>query len=312
MHLANHLLDTPTCVATAAIAGGALAYGGWKLSRDAARPAAGWFAAVAALVFAAQMINFPVDPGTSGHVIGGVVAATLLGPAAGMFAVFLVLAVQCLLFADGGLAVLGANTLNMAVLPAAMMALVAKFFGERSSAKHAAVVGATAWASVVAAAALCSLEMAASGTFALTAVLGPMLGVHALIGLAEAFLTAAAVVAAQDHTPKPVAARKSSASGFEPRWAVTLGLALAVATALAPLAASSPDGLERVVAGLGLGDVSEPAPVTALLRDYGQERWADWSLATSAAGIIGVAVVFLLGAVAVGGATTFAKRKAID
>ena len=146
---------------------------------------------VAALIFAAQMFNFPVDQGTSGHLIGGVLAVVLLGPFAGTLAVAAVVIIQALFFADGGLIVMGANVVNMACLGALasyyIYAGLKKFLLEWQS------VAVAAWCSVMIAATAASLEIGLSGTFALGAVLGAMLKVHAVIGIAEALITIALV-----------------------------------------------------------------------------------------------------------------------
>jgi cobalt/nickel transport system permease protein len=142
---------------------------------------------VAALIFAAQMFNFPIDQGTSGHLIGGVLAVVLLGPFAGTIAVAAVVIIQALFFADGGLIVLGANVVNMACLAALasyyIYSAVKRYFLEWVS------VAIAAWSSVMIAAVAASLEIGISGTFALAAVMGAMLKVHAVIGAAEALIT---------------------------------------------------------------------------------------------------------------------------
>jgi len=142
---------------------------------------------VAALVFAAQMFNFPIAQGTSGHLIGGALAAVILGPFAGTIVVATVLIVQALFFADGGLIVMGANIINMAffgcLLSYYVYVFLKKYLPEWGS------ILIAAWLSVVVAAAACSFEMGFSGTYALQATLSAMLRVHVLIGIAEALIT---------------------------------------------------------------------------------------------------------------------------
>jgi len=151
---------------------------------------------LAAFIFAAQMINFPVAGGTSGHLLGGVLAAVLLGPWAATLVMACVIAVQALVFQDGGLVVLGANIFNMGVVGtmggyAVYRALTRLLGGEVRGRIPAA--GVAAWLSVVAAAAAISLELAASGTTAIEITLPVMVGVHALIGIGEALITMAAL-----------------------------------------------------------------------------------------------------------------------
>jgi cobalt/nickel transport system permease protein len=148
-------------------------------------------AVVSAFIFAAQMLNFPVMGGTSGHLLGGVLAAVLLGPCAGAIAIAVVLAVQCLIFQDGGLTALGANIFNMSFVGAVggyyIYAMIRKgMSGNRGILTAAAIA---AWFSVVAASAVCAIELAVSGTSPINVALPAMAGVHALIGIGEAAIT---------------------------------------------------------------------------------------------------------------------------
>ena len=142
---------------------------------------------VASLVFAAQMFNFPIDKGTSGHLIGGVLAVVLLGPFAGAIVVAAVLIIQALFFADGGLIAMGANIVNMAFFGALLSYYV--YVGLKKYVWEWLSIGVAAWCSVVIAALIASLEIGFSGTFALGAVASSMLKVHVIIGFAEALIT---------------------------------------------------------------------------------------------------------------------------
>ncbi|NLO91208.1 MAG: energy-coupling factor ABC transporter permease [Elusimicrobia bacterium] len=157
----------------------ALTGGGARLLRRMAEAGA-W-------VFAAQMFNFPVQSGTSGHLIGGVFASVLLGPFAGAIVISAVLVVQSLAFGDGGLTALGANIINMAIIASLggyyIHAGLKKVFPEQIS------IALAAWASVMLAALACALEIGLSGTMNLASVMKSMAGVHAIIGAAEALLT---------------------------------------------------------------------------------------------------------------------------
>src|SRR5512143_3749458 len=148
---------------------------------------------MAAFIFAAQMINFPVAGGTSGHLLGGALASILLGPWAGMLVMTAVIAVQGLLFQDGGLVVMGANILNMGLLTVMVgYGLYRISLGWNRNARLG-MTGVAAWLSVMTGALFTSLEMWLSGTARLELVLPAMLTVHALIGLGEALITVAAV-----------------------------------------------------------------------------------------------------------------------
>jgi cobalt/nickel transport system permease protein len=148
---------------------------------------------MSAFIFAAQMINFPVVGGTSGHLFGGVLAAVLLGPYAAAVVLSCVLIFQCLIFQDGGLLALGANIFNMAIAGTIggylIFAGLNKIFG--AGKVFLAVAAVAAWFSVVLAAAFCALELAVSGISPLHIVLPAMMGIHALIGIGEAIITVA-------------------------------------------------------------------------------------------------------------------------
>ncbi|MBM4420479.1 MAG: cobalamin biosynthesis protein CbiM [Chloroflexi bacterium] len=167
-----------------------------RVSRTLDERAVPLLGVMAAFIFAAQMFNFPVAGGTSGHLLGGVLAAVLLGPWGGTLVMACVVGVQALVFQDGGLVVMGANIFNMGVVGtlggyALYRAVAAVAGGEARMRVPAAAIAA--WASVVAAAALMAVELALSGTTDLAIALPAMLGVHMLIGVGEGLITAAAL-----------------------------------------------------------------------------------------------------------------------
>jgi len=150
---------------------------------------------LSAFIFAAQMLNFPVMAGTSGHLLGGVLAAVLLGPCAGSIVLATVLFVQCIIFQDGGITALGANIFNMSFIGALGGYHIYRFIKQRLGGKRGTIAGAAAaaWLSVVLASAACAAELALSGTSPLRVVLPAMVGVHVFIGIGEAFITALTV-----------------------------------------------------------------------------------------------------------------------
>lgn len=282
MHIPQSMIEGAVCPVTAAVAVGGLAASAWCATRSESRPGAARFAAVTSLIFAAQMVNFPIQMGTSGHLLGGVLAAVLLGTPFGVLAIALVLSVQCLVFSDGGLAVLGANILNMAVIGAGVGGLMAgKWRGV--SAGSLSRVAFAAWASLLLAALACAVELALAGRIPLQESLPTMLGVHALIGLAEAGLTALAVVLL------PSANVRGRRSVLVP--AVS---ALGIALVLSPFASGSPDGLEWAAQKLGFLHESAPAFLSPL-NGYAVAGIPSEGLATSLAGLAGVILVFALG-----------------
>lgn len=195
MHIPDGILSNPINLAGFALAGIACLTS-THLSRcdqeDRHVPLLGM---TAAFVFAAQMLNFPIAGGTSGHFLGAVFCATLLGPWMACLALTLVLGVQCLFFADGGITALGTNITNMAVIGVGVGFLVSRLMqavlpASRTSALIAVAVGS--WSSVMAASAACAIELGWSGK-PLGVVLPALLGVHAIIGLGEAILTTSAL-----------------------------------------------------------------------------------------------------------------------
>jgi cobalt/nickel transport system permease protein len=151
---------------------------------------------MAAFIFAAQMFNFPVIGGTSGHLLGGVLAAVMLGPWAGTLVMTAVVAVQALLFQDGGLVIMGANIFNMGIVGTLggywlYRAIAGLLGGEERGRLPAAAVAA--WASVVGGSVAMALQLGASEVVPLGLALPAMVGVHAIIGIGEALITVAAL-----------------------------------------------------------------------------------------------------------------------
>lgn len=166
----------------------------------------------AAFVFAAQMLNFPVAGGTSGHFLGAALAAVLLGPWLACLVLAVVIATQALFFADGGITALGANILNMGLIGAlgvGFAMLLARRYLPQATGWFLGIVAVGAWAAVMLGATATSLELALSGTVPLATVLSAMLGVHALIGVGEAVVTVAAVSAILASRPDLIWARQS-------------------------------------------------------------------------------------------------------
>lgn len=151
----------------------------------------------AAFIFAAQMINFPIPGGTSGHLLGGTLAGILLGPWAGALVMSVVFAVQAVMFQDGGLIVLGANIVNMGLIGTFggywLYRTLRSLLGRQSWQGMITATAITAWCSVVAGAIATALELAASGTIPLAIALPAMVSWHILIGVGEALITVAVV-----------------------------------------------------------------------------------------------------------------------
>ncbi len=307
MHIPDGFISGATALGAGAAAAGGLGVGLHRAGaylQDRRVPLAGL---TAAFIFVLQLINFPVAAGTSGHLLGGALAGVLVGPWLGIVAVSVVVIVQALLFADGGLTALGLNVLNLAVITTligwAAFRLVTGLLPRNRSATVAGsfVAGLL---SVVAASAGFAIEYAlgGSGDVAVGAVATAVIGVHVLIGIGEGLITASiigAVVAIRPDlvegarrlgavTPKKLAARWFGAA------AVVLGLVLALL--VAPLASPEPDGLERVARDTGLALEAEPTRAAASpLAGYKVDAVDSEAAGTGLSGVIGATVTFGVG-----------------
>jgi len=196
MHIPDGFLDAKTLITTAAVSAGAVGYGIKRANEKLGERQVPLMGVTAAFIFAAQMLNFPVAGGTSGHFLGAVLAAVLLGPWAACLIMAVVLVVQCLGFADGGLTALGANIFNMGVVGGILcyyIFVVLKKALPKTRSGFLSAVAAISWFSVVLASAVCAIELAVSGTSPLGVALPAMVGVHALIGIGEAIITTVVV-----------------------------------------------------------------------------------------------------------------------
>jgi cobalt/nickel transport system permease protein len=244
---------------------------------------------MAAFIFAAQMINFPIVGGTSGHLLGGALAAITLGPWAGILVMTSVIAVQGLLFQDGGLLVMGANIFNMGILTAVIGFGLYRTVSGRSRGVRLTVAGLAAWLSVMAGALMASLQLWLSGTALLEVVIPAMLSVHVFIGIGEALITVAALAFIMQVRPDLISAQASPGKGGRGWIAAGLLVSLLVVM-LSPLASADPDGLERVAINLGFIDRSAN-PLYHILPDYTIPGIGHGPLSTILAGILGALIV---------------------
>jgi cobalt/nickel transport system permease protein len=291
MHIPDGFLDARTASATAALAVGVALR---RVQTELPRHRVPLLGLTAAFVFAAQMLNFPIAAGTSGHLIGAVLAAVLLGPAPAVLVMTSVLLMQCFLFADGGLLALGANVFNLAIV--APVGGYAVYRGSRlllpGRAGRLAAAAFASWCSTIMAAVCCAGELAWSGTSPWSAAFPAMANIHMLIGLGEAAISALVLASIARARPELLPAREALnlRSGFPVLGSlVVTGLAVFVA----PFASGRPDGLERVAATLGFEHRAfSQAVVPPLMPDY---RWPGSGSAvagTILAGLVGTLVVF--------------------
>jgi cobalt/nickel transport system permease protein len=329
VHVPDGFIDAPISAATGVVAAGAVAVSLRGARRELDERTAPLAGLVAAFIFAVQMLNFPVAAGTSGHLLGGALAAILVGPYTGVLCVSVVLLMQGILFADGGLTALGVNITCMAIVTtvvayAVFRALVKVLPRSRRSITAATFVAALL--SVPAAALTFTLLYAVGGTtdISIGKVATAMVGVHILIGIGEATisaLTVGAVVAVRPDlvygardlrqrlqlrvngalvdAPAPETARTAPAAARISRralWLTGLATSLVLAGFVSFYASSNPDGLEKVAADQGIDEKAEEhAAADSPLADYGVKDITDARLSGGLAGVIGVGVTAVAG-----------------
>ncbi|MER5206670.1 energy-coupling factor ABC transporter permease [Streptomyces sp. NPDC002825] len=323
MHVPDGFINAPVSAAAGVVAAGAVAVGLRGARRELDERTAPLAGLVAAFIFAVQMLNFPVAAGTSGHLLGGALAAILVGPWTGVLCIAVVLLMQGILFADGGLTALGVNITVMGVVTvvvayALFRGLVLVLPRTRRSVTVASFLAALV--SVPAAAAAFTLIYAIGGTtdVPVSKVLTAMVGVHVLIGIGEAvitMLTVGAVVAVRpdlvygargltaplklrvdgeliDAAPAP----RPSAGSPKKLWAGGLVTALVLAGFVSFYASASPDGLEKVAADQGIDkNVEQHAAADSPLADYGVKGVEAPRLSGGLAGVIGVGATLAAG-----------------
>jgi cobalt/nickel transport system permease protein len=325
VHVPDGFIDAPTSAVTGVVAAGAIAVSLRGARRELDERTAPLAGLVAAFIFAVQMLNFPVAAGTSGHLLGGGLGAILVGPCTGVLCVSVVLLMQGILFADGGLTALGVNITDMAIVTtvvayAVFRGLVKVLPRRRRSVTVASFVAALV--SVPAAACTFTVLYAIGGTtdVAPGKVATAMIGVHVLIGLGEAAITAMTVGAVIAVRPDlvygarglqqrlklrvngelvdapaptaPVAARTSRRT----LWITGLVTSLVLAGFVSFYASAAPDGLEKVARDKGIDrKTEEHAAADSPLADYGVRAVSDARLSGGLAGVIGVGVTVVAG-----------------
>ncbi|GAA3231036.1 energy-coupling factor ABC transporter permease [Streptomyces sp. NPDC006186] len=328
MHVPDGFINAPVSAVTGVVAAGAIAVSLRGARRELDERTAPLAGLVAAFIFAVQMLNFPVAAGTSGHLLGGALAAILVGPCTGVLCVSVVLLMQGILFADGGLTALGVNITDMAIVTTVVAYAVFRLLVKvlpRGRRTVTVASFAAALVSVPAAAAAFTLLYALGGTtdVSLGKVAAAMIGVHVLIGIGEAAITAltvGAVIAvrpdlvygargltqrlklrvngelvdapAPEAAPAPAVARTSRRA----LWIGGLVTSVVLAGFVSYYASSSPDGLEKVAADHGIDEkAKEHAAADSPLADYGVKDISDARLSGGLAGVIGVGVTVVAG-----------------
>ncbi|MFE2292573.1 energy-coupling factor ABC transporter permease [Streptomyces sp. NPDC059452] len=332
MHVPDGFIDAPVSVAAGVFAAGAVAVSLRGARRELDERTAPLAGLVAAFIFAVQMLNFPVAAGTSGHLMGGALAAILVGPYTAVLCLAVVLLMQGIFFADGGLTALGVNITVMGVVTVVVAygvfrLLTAVLPRTRRSATASAFVAALV--SVPASAVAFTLLYWIGGTtdIPIGKVLTAMVGVHVLIGIGEAVITALTVGAvlavrpdlvhgvqglaaplklrvdgelvdapAATREPEPASASARSARSTRGFWITGLVSAFLLAGFVSFYASAHPDGLERVAADQGIDEKAEEhGAADSPLADYGVGDIANARLSGGLAGVIGVSATVVVG-----------------
>jgi cobalt/nickel transport system permease protein len=268
MHIPDGFLSTPVWATFDVVSAPAVAWVARRAQRDTQDHRIPLLGAMGAFVFAAQMINFPVGPGTSGHLVGGALLAIVLGPAAASLVLTAILILQALIFQDGGVLALGANVFNMALAGVAAAYLSYRILGRAASKNSGAIFAAGAF-SVITSACLALGQLLISGVPMAGGVLWASLSLFTVSALMEGAITVAAVRAIERLNPTWIAGPRPSSRAL----AAVMLAALLLVVVGALIASAAPDGVQRLI-----GQGGDTAP---------------WSH-KSAGGVAGLALIFAL------------------
>jgi len=297
MHIPDGMLSNATVAVTGIASLGYVGYGVAWVRKHFDQRKVVLMAVTAALIFALQMLNFPVAGGTSGHFTGGALAAILLGPFAAGIVMATVLLIQAVVFADGGILALGANVFNMAVIAPIVGWVTWRFFLSFGDSKTLKIVGAfvASWFSLVVSSLAAGVEIWLSGNAQIIVVLGAMGFWHALIGVGEGLITAGLVAYVLQVRPDLLKDSATQGARSIRRLAIGFVIFALVAVGISFMASSSPDGLEFVYFEQGIGaEFDEMALLSSPLPDYAVPGLANETLAGILAGIVGVIVTGVL------------------
>ena len=304
MHVPDGFINAQVSVATGVISLGTL----WAYIRNAKNLVADKLIALtgmmSALIFVLQMINFPIAAGTSGHLLGGALAVIVLGPSLGIICISIVVVIQSLLFADGGLSALGVNVLNMAIITSLTGWLTITFWKKLFGDSQFTLISGSVIAgllSVVFSSIAFVMEYAIGGTVSvpLGSVLIAMISTHLFIGLGEGVITALIISLLLRVRSDLVYAntKKDKSNNLSTSYGTFIVLILSL-TLITPYASSSPDGLESVASNFGF---EETDGVVLLLEDYG--------ISSVNNNFVSTILSALLGIVSIAGLSTLFFRK---
>ncbi len=287
MHIPDGFLSTPVWAALNVASAPAVGYMAKRAGSSMAEGRAPLLGVLGAFVFAAQMVNFPVAPGTSGHLLGGALLAFTAGPAAASVIMTAVLIIQALVFQDGGILALGANILNLATAGVLAAYLPYWLFGHGSL--RTAAMFAGAFLSVLVSGGLALCEIMVSGIPLPTAVTSAALLFFLVGAVIEGVLTVLIVRGIENINPGWI--RRPTESGTVTRVLAASAAVLGCGGFL--LASSSPDGLEKVAERLGIANRAI-AILPAPLPDYQFLLAPSEPVGKIAAAIIGLAIVYFV------------------
>ena len=294
MHVPDGFINAPVSAATGLISLGTI----WAYIRSAKNLVADRLIALtgmmSALIFVLQMINFPIAAGTSGHLLGGALAVIVLGPSLGIICIAIVVVIQSLLFADGGLSALGVNLLNMAVVTSVIGWIAISTWKRVFNESYSSIISGSFVAgllSVVFSSIAFVLEYAIGGTVAvpLGNVLIAMISSHLLIGIGEGVITALIVSLLLRVRSDLVYVNQNKNQNDKVTSFYGLFIILILSlTLLTPYASSSPDGLESVAETY---DFNEESGIILFLDDYGIKNINNNFLSTVLSAVLGVVVI---------------------
>ena len=294
MHVPDGFINAPVSAATGLISLGTI----WAYIRSAKNLVADRLIALtgmmSALIFVLQMINFPIAAGTSGHLLGGALAVIVLGPSLGIICIAIVVVIQSLLFADGGLSALGVNLLNMAVVTSVIGWIAISTWKRVFNESYSSIISGSFVAgllSVVFSSIAFVLEYAIGGTVAvpLGNVLIAMISSHLLIGIGEGVITALIVSLLLRVRSDLVYVNQNKNQNDKATSFYGLFIILILSlTIITPYASSSPDGLESVAETY---DFNEDSGIILFLDDYGIKNINNNFLSTVLSAVLGVVVI---------------------
>ncbi len=297
MHVPDGFMNVTMSAATGVISFGTL----WAYIRSAKDLIADKFIALtgmmSALIFVLQMINFPIAAGTSGHLLGGALAVIVLGPRLGLICLSVVVIIQSLLFADGGLSALGVNVLNMAIVTSATSWFIVKYWIKFIGKNKISIVSVSVLAgilSVVFSSIAFTIQYAIGGTISIPVgtVLLAMVTTHFIIGFGEGIITALIITLLLRVRPDLIYAyERSDENTTKVSFYGLFIILILLLSLMTPFASSSPDGLESVAEEFGF---TQTDGIVLLLDDYGISAVNNDFISTVLSALLGVVVLAIM------------------